>query len=77
MKHLGVVACFGVWFGAVGLGWSEAPKDKRLQGSWREKEHNGWIRVHLEGTPADIGLSARVPARAGNRRHAPSLPNSS
>lgn len=55
MKHLGVVAIASALVLALGVGRSEVPKDKRLQGAWREKAHNGWIRVHLEGTPEDLG----------------------
>jgi len=32
------------------------PQDPRLKGSSRQAEKNGWIQVHLEGSPADIGF---------------------
>ena len=34
-----------------------APKpNARLKNAGREPERNGWIPVHLEGTPAEIGF---------------------
>ena len=60
MKHFALVACVGVLGLAAVLAWPEAPKDKRLQGAWREAEKGGWIRVHLQGTPAQIGYQHGV-----------------
>ncbi|HET8547406.1 MAG TPA: C45 family peptidase [Bryobacteraceae bacterium] len=55
MKQLVGVAVLG--FVAAALVW-QAPAsgpDKRLAKAWRSSERAGWIRVHLEGTPAEIG----------------------
>jgi hypothetical protein len=30
--------------------------DPRLKSAWRNPEQNGWISVHLQGTPAEIGF---------------------
>src|SRR5437660_10640529 len=30
--------------------------DSRLKKASRAAEHNGWIQVHLEGSPAEIGF---------------------
>jgi len=36
---------------------SREPKtDPRLKKAYRAAEHNGWIQVHLEGSPAEIGF---------------------
>src|SRR2546426_1149352 len=33
-----------------------ASTDPRLKNSFRRPEHNGWISVHLEGKPSEIGF---------------------
>jgi hypothetical protein len=33
----------------------EPQTDSRLKKSGRSAEHNGWVQVHLEGTPSEIG----------------------
>jgi hypothetical protein len=55
MKHFGLVACVTGLALIAAIAWPAASNDKRLQGSWREKAKDGWIRVHLEGTPEEIG----------------------
>ena len=53
------------WFGlallvAVGLGIAPAARppqsDSRLKKAFRRPDQNGWIFLHLEGTPAEIGF---------------------
>src|ERR1039457_5782470 len=34
----------------------DAPGDSRLKKSFRRPPQNGWIYVHLEGSPAEIGF---------------------
>ena len=34
----------------------EPQTDPRLKKASRAPEHNGWIQVHLEGSPAEIGF---------------------
>jgi hypothetical protein len=34
----------------------EAQTDARLKKSFRKPQENGWIYVHLEGSPSDIGF---------------------
>src|SRR5215469_16419309 len=34
----------------------DAGTDSRLKKSFRRPENNGWIFVHLEGTPSEIGF---------------------
>ena len=41
---------------AFTLGSREAQTDPRLKKASRAGERNGWIQVHLEGTPAEIGF---------------------
>ena len=41
---------------AVGLVSREPQKDPRLKDAQRRAERNGWIQVHLAGTPAQIGF---------------------
>jgi len=41
-------------------------EDDRLKGSYRF-ERNGWVYVHLEGAPEQIGLSARQAAGERDR----------
>lgn len=36
-------------------------------------ERNGWIYVHLEGTPEEVGYLARLSARSRDQRGATSL----
>ncbi len=43
-------------FAAVALVSREPQPDPRLKGALRKAEQNGWIFVHLEGKPADIGF---------------------
>jgi Phospholipase B len=44
----------------LGLAWmlvsKEPPTDPRLKKASRAVEHAGWIQVHLEGTPSEIGF---------------------
>lgn len=41
---------------AVGAGIAAAGQDPRLAGAFRDAEQNGWIFVHLQGAPAEIGF---------------------
>ena len=38
----------------------EPPADPRLRSASRSRERNGWIQVHLEGKPGDIGFQHGV-----------------
>lgn len=44
----------------MGIAWSlvsrEPQLDPRLKNAYRRAEQNGWIYVHLEGSPAEIGF---------------------
>jgi Phospholipase B len=40
---------------AVALVSREPQNDARLKHAYRRAQHNGWIFVHLQGSPADIG----------------------
>ena len=42
--------------GAAALGSRRPSLDPRLKGSFRRPERNGWIYVHLEGAPSEIGF---------------------
>src|SRR3974390_89356 len=46
-----VLAAFMLAFAA-----REPQPDPRLKNSFRRPEQNGWIFVHLEGSPAEIGF---------------------
>jgi hypothetical protein len=39
----------------LGAGSNPAPVDPRMRSAYREPDTNGWVRVHLEGTPSEIG----------------------
>jgi len=41
---------------AVSLASKEARSDPRLKGAFRRAEKNGWIFVHLEGAPSEVGF---------------------
>ena len=41
---------------AVSLVSKESRSDPRLKGAFRRAEKNGWIFVHLEGTPSEVGF---------------------
>src|SRR5258708_39608792 len=56
MNKLGIAA---LAFSAVlvfGFGKIDPSKDARLKGASRRAESNGWIQVHLQGSPAQIGF---------------------
>jgi hypothetical protein len=55
MKRVLALGVVGV--AAAALVWQlpGTEPDKRLARAWRSPERAGWIRVHLEGTPAEIG----------------------
>jgi hypothetical protein len=55
MKQVTAIAFLAVAAVALVLQTPAAAPDKRLAKAWRSPERAGWIRVHLEGTPADIG----------------------
>jgi hypothetical protein len=48
-----VVVCVGICAAAPARNSSS---DERLKKAFRKPEQNGWIFVHLEGTPAEIGF---------------------
>jgi hypothetical protein len=48
-----VVVCVGICAAAPARNSSS---DQRLKKAFRKPEQNGWIFVHLEGTPAEIGF---------------------
>lgn len=53
-----IVFLGGVLLAALVLAFAarEPQPDPRLKNSFRRPEQNGWIFVHLEGSPADIGF---------------------
>lgn len=60
MKHVAIVA--GLLLAIVGLapaGRGRLPlhsESARLKGAFRRSAQNGWVFVHLEGTPSEIGF---------------------
>jgi hypothetical protein len=48
-----VVVCVGICAAAPAR---DSSSDERLKKAFRKPEQNGWIFVHLEGTPAEIGF---------------------
>ncbi|HYL34463.1 MAG TPA: C45 family peptidase [Bryobacteraceae bacterium] len=50
---LAVMFCVGICAAAPAR---DSSSDARLKKSFRRPEQNGWIFVHLEGTPAEIGF---------------------
>ena len=51
------LALFSLLLGSLLLTGAPAPStDNRLKGSFRRPEQNGWIYVHLEGKPYDLGF---------------------
>ncbi len=40
----------------LSISWSGPAVDSRLKGALRKPEQNGWIFMHLEGKPAEIGF---------------------
>ena len=56
MKKLCILLLASSWALLSGLGKIDPAKDSRLKGSFRRGETNGWIQVHLQGTPAQIGF---------------------
>ena len=47
----------------------EPQTDPRLRKASRAGERNGWIQVHLEGKPAEIGFQHGCPSRRRNPGH--------
>jgi hypothetical protein len=47
---------YAAFFIVLLAGASAAQGDPRLKNSFREAERNGWIYVHLEGSPSEIGF---------------------
>jgi len=56
MRRIAVSIILLVAAVALALGSREPQIDPRLKNSFRRPELNGWIFVHLEGTPAQIGF---------------------
>lgn len=52
MPIFGVVLFLGL---AITLVSREPQRDPRLKKASRANDHNGWVQVHLEGSPAEIG----------------------
>jgi hypothetical protein len=50
------VSIFLVVLLALAAALISKPPDSRMKKSSRTPEHNGWIQVHLEGSPAEIGF---------------------
>jgi hypothetical protein len=55
MRRTAVVAAVFLLALALALASREPQDDSRLKHAARHAEQNGWIWVHLEGSPADIG----------------------
>ena len=55
MRRIAVVAAVLVLALALAMASREPQADTRLKHAARHAEQNGWISVHLEGSPADIG----------------------
>ena len=55
MKRFAVVGVFLALAAALVWVAPAAGPDKRLSKAWRSPERAGWVRVHLEGTPSEIG----------------------
>ena len=53
-KTLAAILCFATALSAGGT--IDASKDARLRGSFRKPDRNGWIQVHLQGAPAEMGF---------------------
>lgn len=56
MRKLYIAALTSSAILLFGLGKTDASKDARLKGAFRRAETNGWIQVHLQGPPAQIGF---------------------
>lgn len=55
MRRFAVVAAVFLLALALALASREPQSDSRLKHASRHAEQNGWIWVHLEGSPADVG----------------------
>ena len=60
MAVLALIACSQTVF------CQEANPKEHLKGAFRKPAQNGWIFVHLEGTPLRHGFPARIPFGPGN-----------
>jgi hypothetical protein len=57
MRRLSAVIALLFFIGLIfPLVSQELKRDERLKGAFRRTEKNGWIFVHLEGTPSQIGF---------------------
>src|SRR5438552_19046107 len=57
MRRFSPVIALLLFIGLIFPLVSQEPKpDERLKGAFRRPEKNGWIFVHLEGTPSQIGF---------------------
>ncbi|HKE29595.1 MAG TPA: C45 family peptidase [Bryobacteraceae bacterium] len=56
MRHTLLVPTFLVMLMALTLLFGKPKSDPRMKTAGREPERSGWIVVHLEGTPAEIGF---------------------
>src|ERR1035441_4376430 len=55
MRRIAVVAAVFLLALALALASREPQADSRLKHASRHAEQNGWIWVHLAGSPSDIG----------------------
>jgi hypothetical protein len=55
MKRLFVSAILALAAFALGFGARDSQPDPRLKNASRMSERNGWVQIHLEGSPAEIG----------------------
>ncbi len=56
MRHIFSAATVLVALSAVSLLPRDLPTDARLKSAHRNPAQNGWVFVHLEGSPAEIGF---------------------
>ncbi len=54
--QLGICAALLLSAASLAFAARDPQADARLKGSWRGADKNGWIQVHLEGSPAEIGF---------------------